>query len=87
MREGKCEIEVAKSRVKLLAGQNIVFKVNKGRNKFVRFNGSIENIYPSIFTVNAVIDDEIKLLSYSYNDVLTKAVRFFPNEEEKNFKA
>lgn len=87
MQGDKNGIENAKKRVILLAGRNILIKVNKGRNKFIQFDGVIENVYPSIFTIKASIDDEDKIMSYSYNDILTKVVRFYPSESEKNILA
>lgn len=87
MQGDKNGIENAKKRVSLLAGRNILIKVNKGRNKFIQFDGVIENVYPSIFTIKASIDDEDKIMSYSYNDILTKVVRFYPSESEKNILA
>lgn len=77
-------LDWAKKRVQTLAGRNIILKVNKGRNKFITFNGMIESVYPSVFTVKT--DDDTQVKSYSYSDVLTKTVRFFPdlNESENN---
>lgn len=73
-------LDWAKKRVQTLAGRNIILKVNKGRNKFITFNGMIESVYPSVFTVKTEDDTQVK--SYSYSDVLTKTVRFFPNLNE-----
>lgn len=73
-------LDWAKKRVQTLAGRNIILKVNKGRNKFITFNGMIESVYPSVFTVKTEDDTQIK--SYSYSDVLTKTVRFFPDLNE-----
>lgn len=77
-------LEMAKRRVSMLAGKDMIIKVNKGRNKFVEYSGTIDSVYPSIFTVNATIENENKILSYSYNDVLTKAVRFYPPKPKEN---
>lgn len=70
-------IDWAKRRVQTLIGHNITLKVNKGRNRYITFNGKITNAYPAIFTVSTVENDEQKVVSYSYNDVLTKTVRFY----------
>lgn len=80
-------IDWAKRRVQTLIGRNITLKVNKGRNKFVTYNGTITNAYPSIFTVSACENDESKIVSYSYSDILTKTVRFYPLQSEKDNSA
>ena len=51
-----------------LKGENISMQINKGRKKIEKYQGIIENVYPSIFTVN--IGDGKNPLSYSYNEVL-----------------
>ena len=55
-----------------LKGANISMEVNKGRKKIEKYQGIIENVYPSIFTVN--IGDGKNPLSYSYNEVLCGTV-------------
>lgn len=81
MREIIAGIELARRRVGILKGRNILMKVNLGRNKIIEFEGNIENLYPAIFTVRAKTEEGDALMSYSYNDVLTKNVRFFPVSE------
>lgn len=78
MREIKHEMQQAKKRVELLMGRSIKLKINKGRNKFITFNGEIETMYPSVFVIKSY-EDNVKY-TYSYTDVLTKCVRFFPLE-------
>ncbi len=55
-----------------LKGKSLIFKVNIGRNKSEKFEGIIENLYPSLFTVrtNGI------LKSFTYSDVLTKDLVF-----------
>lgn len=78
-------IDWAKRRVQTLIGHNITLKVNKGRNRYITFNGRITNAYPAIFTVSTIENDKQKVVSYSYNDVLTKTVRFYsPAPEATN---
>lgn len=72
MREIRQNIDDAKKQVKSLEGKEIEFIVNKGRNKLYRFIGKIENAYSSIFTVS----ENSKLYSYSYNDILTRNIKF-----------
>ena len=74
MREIIKHIDEVKRRVGLIVGQPLTFEVNKGRNKFVKFDGYIQDAYPAIFTVRCMIEGEEELLSYSYNDILTRNV-------------
>lgn len=75
MREIKFCMDAAKTRVNRLAGESITVVVNRGRNKREKINGIIDEIHDSIFTVK---DCEGKVRSFSYNDILTKSVLFFP---------
>lgn len=54
--------------IERLKGSNISMEVNKGRKKIEKYQGIIENVYPSIFTVN--IGEGKNPLSYSYTEVL-----------------
>ena len=54
--------------IEQLKGENILMEINRGRKKIEKYQGIIENIYPSIFTVN--IGDGKNPLSYSYSEVL-----------------
>lgn len=54
--------------IEQLKGQNISMEINKGRKKIEKYQGIIENIYPSIFTVN--IGNGKSPVSYSYSEVL-----------------
>lgn len=54
--------------IEKLKGENVSMEVNKGRKKIERFEGIIENIYPSIFTVN--VGNGKSPISYSYSEIL-----------------
>lgn len=54
--------------IEQLKGESISMEINRGRKKIEKYQGIIENIYPSIFTVN--IGDGKNTLSYSYSEVL-----------------
>ena len=54
--------------IEKLKGENISMEINKGRKKIEKYQGIIENVYPSIFTVN--IGEGKNPLSYSYTEVL-----------------
>ncbi len=51
-----------------LKGENISMEINKGRKRIEKYQGIIENVYPSIFTVN--IGEGKNPMSYSYTEVL-----------------
>ena len=54
--------------IERLKGSSISMEINKGRRKIEKYQGIIENVYPSIFTVN--IGNDKNPLSYSYTEVL-----------------
>lgn len=75
MREIRKDIGAVKQKVSELVGQPLSFEINRGRNKMEYHKGVIKNAYPSIFTIQTTgLEEEI--LSFSYNDILTRNVRF-----------
>ncbi|MDE6188950.1 MAG: Veg family protein [Clostridia bacterium] len=75
MREIILKIDEVKRRVGMIVGQPMTFEINRGRNKFVKFEGYVQDAYPAIFTVRCLMDGEDELQSYSYNDILTRNVK------------
>jgi uncharacterized protein Veg len=57
-------------------GSKVMLETNKGRQKSMVASGTIENAYPSIFTISLDHDGAglKRTVSYSYTDVLTKSV-------------
>jgi uncharacterized protein Veg len=56
-------------------GEKVQLKANKGRKKAFIKEGIVENTYPSIFIVRFENEyDLTRRVSYSYTDILTKAV-------------
>ena len=53
-----------------LKGKSVNLIVNKGRKKIVKFNGVIENVYPSMFVIKPNENVDLDRTSFSYNDVL-----------------
>lgn len=51
-------------------GENLILKIDIGRNKYEVYEGILDNLYENIFTVNI---NGLKR-SFSYSDVLTKNV-------------
>jgi len=74
MIEGK-DLIITKQCVKGCVGEKVLMYVNKGRRKAIVREGVIENSYPSIFTIRIENEfDSSRRLSFSYTDLLTKAV-------------
>ena len=68
MRKVNTNVSTVIEEIERLKGENISMEINKGSKKIERYQGIIENVYPSIFTVN--IGEGKSPLSYSYTEVL-----------------
>lgn len=78
MRKVRVSIDNIKQQVNAFKGLDARFEVNLGRNKFYNFEGKVDNIYPSLFTVAVNDGDKVKTHSYSYSDVLCGQVKLSP---------
>ncbi|MDP4091887.1 MAG: Veg family protein [Bacillota bacterium] len=68
-------------------GQKVQLKANKGRKKAFIREGVLENTYPSIFIVKFENDyDTTRRVSYSYTDILTKAVELVVCKDNKKIQ-
>lgn len=74
------QIDISKVResVHQQCGSNVMIQLDRGRNKVDIQKGVIQNAYRSVFTI--LVDDEREgnppqLLSFSYNDIITKDIR------------
>lgn len=58
------------------AGEKVKVRINKGRHKIDVTEGVITETYPSIFLIKIqeTKDMPVRIMSYSYTDVLTKDV-------------
>lgn len=74
MRDIGQNLDTTKKRVLALKGISVQIEVNEGRNKISSYCGNVENVYPSVFTFKTLNG---ALKTFSYNDVLTKGVKFF----------
>lgn len=71
----KCDVSQIKRDIETCIGQRVQLKANKGRKKALVREGVLENTYPNIFVVKFENEyDTTRRVSYSYTDVLTKAV-------------
>ena len=84
MREATNNISVAVERVKNLKGIDLKLLINRGRNRFIRVDGVIEDLYPNVFTVKTE-DAHTKILTLTYADVMMKNVRFFPRGKNEKY--
>lgn len=74
-----------KKNIETFIGEKVQLKANKGRKKAFIREGVLENSYPSIFIVRFENEYETtRRVSYSYTDVLTKAVELvvYKNNEK-----
>ncbi len=70
MRKSSMSIDEVKSYIGSLKGRALKISVNKGRKRIVRYDGSIEEVYPSVFTLKIHGDKNVNKLSCSYSDVV-----------------
>lgn len=71
----KNDISQVKRDISRFIGSRVKLESNKGRHKAIITQGTIENVYPSIFTISLDSEELTKrTVSYSYTDVLTRAI-------------
>ena len=75
MRKIRLEIDSVKSQVTELKGSRIAMYINKGRKKILKLNGTVIDIYPSVFTVKIEGSRSLNIQSYSFSDILTGDIR------------
>lgn len=63
-----------KKRITDLKGSPVKMEVNRGRNKIIKFDGVIECVYSSVFTVKAH-KQSFNSKTFSYFDVLCGDVK------------
>jgi uncharacterized protein Veg len=81
----KSDLFQIKKDIETYIGQKVQLKANKGRKKAFIKEGVLENSYPSIFIVKFENDYEtIRRVSYSYTDILTKAVELVVCKDDKS---
>jgi uncharacterized protein Veg len=76
MRKAGADINDIKKQIQELSGKILNIRINPGRNKISTYNGIIDKIYPSVFTLKLQENDKDKFLSCSYSDVLCGKVQF-----------
>ncbi len=79
------DLEHMKATLDNIVGQRIQLTLRRGKSRIVTRRGIIENTYPSIFIVKLEgmkNGRSERRISYSYADVLTKAVEVSLCEQE-----
>ena len=69
-------ILAVKEHIKSLCGQHVNCIINKGRNKLVKVNVCVDQVYPSMFIIKPLEDVELERKSFSYNDVMCGDIKF-----------
>lgn len=75
MRKVNSDIRDVIREITELKGESVKMQVNKGRKKIEKYEGIIESVYPSIFTVLVYDPDGEKHFSYSHAEVLCGDVK------------
>ncbi len=68
-------IKGIKDKIKSYYNCPVTVKLNLGRNKFVTFHGTLNGIYPSLFTVTPDDKNFLGKTAYSYSEILCGRVR------------
>ena len=74
MRKNITTLDDIKQAILSLKGEQVKLYINRGRRKIFKFEGIIDNVYTSVFTVK----DKIATSSthtYSYSDILCGEVK------------
>ena len=79
MKQISNNLQDVKLKIIAMKGKTFNFEVNTGRKKIINFTATIENAYPSIFTVK-VVDENIRY-NYSYNEILCGDVKITKCEQ------
>ena len=69
-------IVMVKEKIKNLYGKEVDCIINKGRNKLIKVNVRIDQVYPSMFVVSPLENVDLERKSFSYNDVMCGDIKF-----------
>ena len=83
----KSDLSQIKRHIESSVGEKVKLSANKGKKKSFVKEGVIENSYPSIFTIKFENEyDMTRRVSFSYTDVLTKAVEVVIYKDDKKIQ-
>ena len=74
MRRSITTLDDIKQAVLSLKGELVELYINRGRRKILKFEGVIDNVYNSVFTVKDKIASKLTH-TYSYSDILCGEVK------------
>ena len=69
-------IMMVKEKIRNLYGKEVGCIINKGRNKLVKLNVKIDQVYPSMFVIRPLENVDLERKSFSYNDVMCGDIKF-----------
>lgn len=72
--EEVCVLDRIREDLDLFVGKAIRIKANRGRKRVFEVEGILEQTYPKVFVVRFKERQVERRISYSYADLLTKAV-------------
>ena len=75
MRKYTGNLDSVKQLISDMQGKEIEVEINRGRNKRVKLNAIIDEIYPSMFVIKPIEKIFLDRFSYSYSDVLCGDIR------------
>lgn len=75
MKKPILNVDIVKNKLLSMQGKFIKMRVNKGRKKIEIFSAKLKDLYPSVFTVEAITDGVTNLLSYAYTEIVCGNVR------------
>ena len=70
MRKLGMSLNEVKDKIRALKGANVTLAIKKKKKKIDRFQATVENIYPSVFTVKVDQINQLDTQTFSYFDVL-----------------
>ncbi len=70
MVKGRDNLEKMKHKIMQLKGSTVHMEINKGRNRIVKLQAFIDQVYPSMFVIKPVSQCDVDRFSYSYSDLL-----------------
>jgi len=76
MANGANSLEIVKQKILELKDKPVDIKVNKGRNRIVKLQAVVTQVYPSMFVIKPLQKVDLDRLSFSYNDVLCGDIIF-----------
>ena len=65
-----------RNNILLNKGKCLKFRFNGNRNQVEEFQGFIENVYSSVFTIR-LNDNNYKIKSFTYSDILTNSLQIY----------